>query len=412
MGRDGAIVPTRDPMGLADGPDIMAGTAEEDVMTGDNARINRVVAGPDWLRISTGADPEPGYELYDQAVRITDMFAGDAGADTNGNDYMTGNGGNDEMYGQLGDDFVNGNEGDDALVGDIGQVTANIIGDDPSDPAPRDIATNSPHWADRIYEAGSMWWATVLFAFDTSAGGVGGNDVLLGYDGRDTVFGGPGDDVINGDGDGTEEFLDAVNPEFSHITDIDPLTSDRDMLFGGDNNDAIWGGRDNDIVMGGYGDDYLDVRPREEMDNGEKGKKFAILPRDPALWFTFAFPENIQDVDFIYGGWDRDALQADQAANGPDPGDRLADWAGGFNVHYVWPAGYGDYTITRQGSPHSLLFLRQLVEASGAIGAATPGESGFRDLAYVFTNERGQNSHPPHPDHAAHFTCADLNGAP
>ena len=71
-------------------------------------------------------------------------------------------------------------------------------------------------------------------------------------------------------------------------------------------------------------------------------------PADPPSWFTCAFPENFQDVDFIYGGWDRDALQADQAANGPDPGDRLADWAGGFNVFYVCPAGYGDYTITRQ----------------------------------------------------------------
>ena len=28
----------------------------------------------------------------------------------------------------------------------------------------------------------------------------------------------------------------------------------------------------------------------------------------------------------------------------------------------------------------------------------------------MFTNQRGQNSHPPHPDHPGHFTCADYIG--
>jgi len=406
---DGAIDPDRDPMGLTDGTDVMYGNGEDDVMTGDNARINREANGADWLRITNaGIAIEDGFGDYAQAVRVTDMFAGDAGADTHGNDYMEGNGGNDEMYGQLGDDFAIGNEGDDSLVGDLGQVTANIIGDDGDDPAPTDISTNSPHWNDRIYELGSMWWETVLYAFDTDIDGVGGHDILLGHDGRDTVFGGPGDDIINGDGDGVVEVLDVNNPEFTQIVDIDASTLDRDMLFGGDNDDVIWGGRDNDILMGGYDADYLDVRPREAGDNGRKGGQFAEWDRDSPLWHTFAFPENFQGKDFIYGGWDQDALQADQAANGPDPGDRLADWAGGFNVFYVCPASYGDYTILRQGSPHSLQFLRDLTEASGAIGSDTEGTSGFRDLAYVFSSQRGDNSHPPHPDHAAHFTCADI----
>ncbi len=409
---DGVIDTDREGTGLNDGADVMHGDAEDDVMTGDNARISRVEDGADWLRI-TSADvpsPEPGFGPYDQVVRITVMFPGDAGEDAHGADYMTGGTGNDEMYGQLGGDFVLGNAGDDVLVGDLGQVTANVIGDDPADPSPQTIQTNSPHWEDTIYESGSMWWETVLFAFDTSAGGVGGADTLLGYDGRDTAFGGPGDDVIAGDGDGTEEFLDPVNPEYSHITDVDATTADRDMLFGGDDGDSIWGGRDNDILMGGHGDDFLDVRPREETDNGRNGAKFRIIPRDRPAWFTYAMPENFQDVDFIYGGWDRDALQADQAVNGPDPGDRLADWAGGFNVFYLCPAGYGDHTITRMGSPHSRNFLQDLATASGAIDAATDGSSGFRDLGYVFPNQRGQNSHPPHPDHPGHFTCADYAG--
>ena len=184
------------------------------------------------------------------------------------------------------------------------------------------------------------------------------------------------------------------------------MGSDVDFIFGGDDDDVMWGGRDDDLMYGGYGNDYLDVRPRQDWDNGKSGPKFVFIPADPPEWFTYAFPENLQDVDFMYGGWDQDAMQADQAANGPDPGDRMADWAGGYNVFYICPAGYGDYTITRSGGPDVREFLQQYAEASGAFDTATDGTSGFRDVGYVFTNQRGDNSHPPHPDHVAHFTCA------
>ena len=139
---DGAIVADRDPAGLFDGADVMHGDAEDDVMTGDNARINRIADGRTWSRLDapiwrrrrrTASAP------YDQTIRVTDMFAGDAGADTHGDDYMTGDTGNDEMYGQLGDDFVLGNAGDDALVGDLGQVRANLIGDVRRRPGPETI---------------------------------------------------------------------------------------------------------------------------------------------------------------------------------------------------------------------------------------------------------------------------------
>ena len=394
---DGVIDPNRIGAGLHDTSDVMHGEGEDDVMTGDNARIKRLFAGADWQRLSTAdvIDPEPGFGPYDQAIRITDMSVTDEGSDAHGSDHMTGGAGNDEMYGQLGDDFVLGNSGDDALVGDLGQVRANLLGDAPADPAPQLIATNQPGTSATIYENGSLWYEVELYSNDASSNGVGGRDILLGYDGRDTAFGGPGDDVIAGDGDGVNEFADPDFPEFTHISDIDPATADQDMLFGGDDSDAIWGGRDNDILFGGYGEDFLDVRPREAGEN----------PRDPAAWFTYAFPEHYQDVDFIYGGWDRDAMQGDQAANGPDPGDRLADWAGAFNVFYLCPSGYGDHTIIKSGTPSVRSFLQELAEASGAFDSSTAGASGFRDLGFVFNNERGQNSSPPHPDHPGHFTC-------
>ena len=71
-------------------------------------------------------------------------------------------------------------------------------------------------------------------------------------------------------------------------------------------------------------------------------------------------------------------------------------------------SGYGDYTITQMGSPFGRTFRRENAEASGAFDMPTEGSSGIRDGAYVFNNQRGQTSHPPNPDHAAHFNCVEF----
>ena len=44
-----------------------------------------------------------------------------------------------------------------------------------------------------------------------------------------------------------------------------------------------------------------------------------------------------QGIDWIYGGWDRDVMQADVADNGPNPGDRLLDWTGGVQPVHPLP---------------------------------------------------------------------------
>ena len=218
--------------------------------------------------------------------------------------------------------------------------------------------------------------------------GAEGHDTMLGMDGDDSLHGGPGDDILNGDGDG--------DPETGE--DPDPATSDEDRVFGDDGDDVLWGGRGHDHGWGGWGDDHLDVRPRLESDSA---------PADPPEWFTWGSPDHYQALDLLYGGWDRDALQANVHAPGPVEADRLLDWAGAFNVFYVCGPSYGEGTITRQGSPHLKRFLEDLIEADGALDPRVRDSSGFRELAYVHANERGQNSHPPHPDHPGHFTCDD-----
>ena len=367
----GGVVPTD----LLDGDDTMSGNNEDDVMLGDNAVIVRPVDASTgiWLRHS-GVN-------FDLAVRVVTMAESPESPGAFGNDFMQGNDGHDDMYGQLGGDFMEGNDGEDAMVGDLGQITNNV--EDGS--RERLIASQAPFLEDTIFLADSLYRQVELFSFE-DGDGAEGDDVMLGGDGRDSMHGCAGNDIMNGDGDSVDG------------TDPVPGTDDEDHMFGGDGDDVMWGGRSHDHLWGGHGNDHLDVRPRTAS---------TVSAPDTPEWFTYGEPDNFQDLDIIYGGWDRDAMQANVTIPGPPPSDRLIDWVGAFDVFYVCPGAYGEGTITREGSPSLLLFLQRLAEGDGALDTGTNGSSGFREVAYVFPNERRFNAKPPHPDHPGHFVCDD-----
>jgi Ca2+-binding RTX toxin-like protein len=290
---------------------------------------------------------------------------------------MHGDADQDEMYGQLGDDFMAGDDGDDAMVGDLGLITTTI-----EDGSREQVITiPAPFFEETIYGIGTLTRRTLLYS-DQQGDGAEGNDTMLGGAGDDNLHGVAGNDFMNGNGD-------------------------NDHLFGGDGDDAAWGGTGNDHLYGGYHDDHLDVVPREAREVGH-GNNTTLFPADPPEWFTYGPAlDSFQDIDIIYGGWDQDALQADVGGPGPVPGDRLVDWAGGYNVYYVCPPAYGEGLITRMLNPALIAFLQQLSEADGAVDTATSGTTGFRELAMVFPSEIRFNSHPPHPDHPGHFTCVE-----
>ncbi|MBZ9557601.1 hypothetical protein KGQ96_05945 [Halomonas coralii] len=79
---------------------------------------------------------------------------------------------------------------------------------------------------------------------DTVVGGSGFDDIdnVLGDDSAQTLFFGPGDDIIRGQGGD------------------DSVSSDggKDLLFGGRGNDTVSGGVDDDRLVGGSGNDTLD----------------------------------------------------------------------------------------------------------------------------------------------------------
>ena len=413
---DGLIVPGRQGDDLQDGHDVMRGEDEDDVMTGDNARIDRVLDGADWSRQSssdvTGDIAEGIPDDYDIAVRITHMATTSEPAGAHAGDYLTGEAGEDEIYGQLGDDFALGGIGDDSILGDLGQVTTDLLGDgdDPTIPTgftlDQFIEPNEPFVSDTIFSTGQLFRRAELFASDTSQGGQGGEDVILGGDGSDWVHAGPGDDIVQGDdGRDVEEETVVGDPALASIADPFPTTNDEDRLFGDDGDDVMWGGRHHDHLWGGHGEDDLDVRPRPEQVIPVQGNKEAKFAPDPPSWFTWGFPENYHDIDYAHGGWDADVMQANVGDEGPVDGDRLIDWVGNFNAYLLCPGLFGEFVVTRDLSPSMIGFLQDLGTGDGAVATSTSGTSGHREVAIVFTPDIRFNNNPPHPDNVGHFIC-------
>ncbi len=241
-----------------------------------------------------------------------------------------------------------------------------------------------------------------LYAFDQSVNTAGiGHDVALGGAGNDWIHTGPGEDLANGNTGDDRIFL---GDNFTAITaNQNRLAHDRV--------DAGWGGSGHDHVFGGYGADYLDVRPRTV------GAVPGLFPAsDPETWFQVAGAEasqngvlynqeNFEGIDYLYGGWDQDTLQANEGDNGPAIGDRLLDWSGSFNGYYLCPSTYGDWVSTRAIAPGLIEFLQGVAQGDGATTTATAGTSGFRETAIVFAQEAKFNTKPIHADTPAHFTC-------
>jgi hypothetical protein len=291
---------------------------------------------------------------------------------TSGSDLIYGGSGDDDLYGQFDDtgklpeelglvisdtigDELFGQAGEDAMVGDQGVVDNWVVA------SPTQwIEPNQPFVDDHIFVEGTLLREVALQQIDT-----GGNDRMTGGLDGDWMHGGAGDDLMNGN-------------------------NGNDRLFGDDGDDALWGGLHHDHLWGGWGDDSLDVRPR---------------PGDSQDWFSYAGTDHYQHIDYVYGGWDQDAMQANVADNGPVVGDRLIDWVGAYNVFYLCPGLYGEYVNTRSHSPGMIEFLQDLAAGDGAVDTRAEGASGFNEVAIVFPNQAGQNSHPIHPDNPGHFTC-------
>ena len=205
-------------------------------------------------------------------------------------------------------------------------------------------------------------------------------------------------------------------------------TNDRfiDHMFGG-----VGGTSPTSLgKKGDVGADIMDWRPRGAYTPGT-GCTTNPFPDqignstvDPCSWFEMTDTTNALDLaahqhhqgtDWMYGGWDRDVMQGDVAQNGPNPGDRLLDWVGAYNIYTHCNSAYGGFNDVRQHSPDMQQFLQQVSFGDGAGQASsdtvTVGTSAFRELAFVYpadNNAHGSGSaFPSTPGHFDVPSCVD-----
>ncbi|EBA08680.1 Ig-like domain-containing protein [Sagittula stellata] len=248
---------------LGGGNDYLFDVQGADTISGGQGN-DTIIAGIDTFSDYENDDPAfaPGSPLRDVFGFTSDPNQED-GRDSvdgeGGDDYIetgddrdtiTGGGGNDTIDGGIDDDLIRGNQGDDSLIGGHGSDT--IDGGQGND-----------------YIDGSNI-ASLELTDDIDVNTENDRDLLQGFLGNDTIYGGDDDDTLQGG-------------------------SGDDYLDGGIDDDEISGGRDNDTLIGGQGNDTL---------NGGAG------------------------MDDIQGGSDRDVIFVDSAAHGI--GDTVDGGSGGF----------------------------------------------------------------------------------
>ncbi len=365
----------------------------------------------------------------------------DFGYGQDGDDTAFGGTGDDDLYGELGNDTLYGEAGDDAILGDRGGVRDVYENGSASETT---TITQPPGISYTSRLAGSVSRVTDQLhdvqgdAFVGSGAGspmpyngiaFGGNDRIRGGTGHDSLHAGVGDDLVNGDSGGDTVFGDdgadvvwggkgcdqavdtlAASPDCYAAGVFDPAargTNDRflDYIFGGK-------GATSGPSVGPNGDlgaDIMDWRPRGTFVPGTGcttnpwPQTQGGVTRDPCSWFEMTDINDADDtnnqhhqgIDWQYGGWDRDILQADVADNGPNPGDRLLDWSGAYNLYTHCNAAYGGYNDVRQFSPDMQTFLQKWAYGVGAGQTAndvlTAGTSAFVELALVYQSDN--NAH-------------------
>lgn len=413
------------------------------------------------LDVPAAADTAPAFSAGN------DVMEGNAGDDfmwgQSGNDEMRGGDGDDDMLGELGDDVMFGDAGQDAVIGDRGGIVSRFIDGSPGDPSQQSFSQNAPPAETFVaFRSGTLDRRVHLqrdVAAHTGLSGsvdefaatgmrsrgedVGGVDHIRGGSDHDSLHGAAGDDLINGDSGGDYVFGSNGSDVLWGGRGCDPVAdaATPDCLVGGIFDASSRGVDDRfvDHLLGGYGGldrknqgvpELLDFRPRGSLDtpgltcSTSTGPSSAggLATVDPCSWLrmtdisTGGLPQHYQGTDWLYGGYDRDVLEGNVTANGPNPGDRLMDWVGTFNLYNHCNAAYGGFNDVRQFSPGMQAFMQGwaygLGVGSSPADVATPGTTGFSELGFVYNQNPDiqSNSGSPYsgtPGNFTDFSCAE-----
>ncbi len=466
-----------------DGDDEVHGDGSHDFVVGDNGSVARVLDGttervyapryafaaPGQAKVrvaGNGAASTRFCPTSGSGASSTCEVSGASGADTlfgdggedvvygqDGDDTVRGGAGDDDLYGELGDDTLYGEDGEDAILGDRGGVQDRYesgsrsrsvsLKQPPAESFTSRLAGTVSREADLMHDVDGTDFVGGATSTAMPLDGIafGGADRIRGGNGRDSVHGGAGDDLANGDTGGDTVFGDGG----------------RDVLWGGQGRacaaddaacqaDPGADGEHVDHLAGGKDEDVIDWRPRGSYGTGpthtgrtcSTGTDPVTTKKDgtfdPCSWFEMtgrdddtgtvasaADNQHHQGVDWIYGGWDRDVMQGDQTANGPNPGDRMIDWNGVYNFWSHCNAAYGGFNDVRIPNPALEGFLREWAAGLGAgrpgtsaanADVVTPGTSAYEELALVYNpDQKAHGTGKAYPTTPGHFDAPGACGA-
>ncbi|KIC47790.1 calcium-binding protein [Tateyamaria sp. ANG-S1] len=204
-----------------------------------------------------------------------DTLNGEAGADVllggNENDSINGGAGNDEIWGEGGNDTLNGGSGNDLA---------------------RYIAATSA--------------VSVDLNAGTASDGQGGTDVLISIE---SVHTSDYDDIVVGNDVANSIFGFAGDDTLSGMGDADTLlggTGD-DSINGGDGNDEIWGQSGTDTLDGGAGSDVVRYRNTTEA---VSVNLIAGLAFD-----GYGYTDTLINIEHVHGSDHNDLLIGDDSGN-------------------------------------------------------------------------------------------------
>jgi Ca2+-binding RTX toxin-like protein len=437
-----------------DGNDSVEGDGEDDFVLGDNGTLRRQISGAE-LYVAALGDGPTNDRVFRQATRLglgsgaglfgNDVLFGNAGDDAiwgqNGNDQIRGQQDDDDLLGELGDDVIWGGSGEDAIVGDRGSILNTQLGAAGAQfsQAQTSASYNGPPFfsvpvqyfttgrydrridlnVERPGSVGGPFPGQSNIVMTAGGQASGGSDTLRGGPDHDSMHGAAGDDIMNGDSGG-------------------------DYMFGDDGSDVMWGGRGNDdgsadqgtnrvlidrlfggrggnpavgagIITGGA--DVLDYKPRTTGPNADPVAWFlATQPYDDGAAGGSVVTQTHQGTDWIYGGFDRDVMEANVASPGPNDGDRLWDWTGAYNLYVHCTPDYGGYNDQRTPSPQMEGFLETLAYDSGVgttiADVLNASSSAYNELAFVYKPDVKNNNGQAYPTTPGHFdapTACDNN---
>ncbi|WP_428842131.1 Hint domain-containing protein [Planktotalea frisia] len=346
-----------DTVTTGDGNDSVGTGGGDDVI--DTSGTIPLIDEAPFPSIPTDDDPEDDRDFVDAAEGndlITtgddaDTIIGGEGDDTifSGidDDSITGDGGNDSIIDVQGADFIDGGDGDDTINAGVDTFT-DYVGNDPNLPITDSGITfvtdpSQDDGRDTVFGGAGNDFITTGDDADSIDGGDDNDTIFAGID-DDTVRGGAGDDSIEGGhgadtipfGDG-DDYIDAGHTSTVTLFEDEPDATepvglelnDRDVVTGGAGNDTIFGGDDDDILSGGNGNDSIDGGIDEDTIDGQNGNDVLI---------------GGDGDDSVLGGAGTDSITGDDGSDTIDGGSGNDTITGGADADNIF-GGAGEDSI-------------------------------------------------------------------